>query len=181
MPFPTTGEIYTIKKNLFENTYRKSPRSECVLTEREALSEWKREATTSRAGRLYRSCKPIMAIPPADLDFGDKRAERPQTREPAELEAGSSRGRPSPHDSKPQVEQDAQSASSAYRGPMFFCFSAEDDTAPLTATGHANFDELARLAIAAGVDRSEVLRLARADSKRLPTPPQQGAAASIAL
>ena len=68
MPFPTAGEIYTITKTLFDDAYRKYPHSEYVLTQRDALSVWKREAKKSSAGQLYRSCKPTMAIPPAGFE-----------------------------------------------------------------------------------------------------------------
>ena len=138
-PFPTAGEIYTIKKKLFDDTYRKYPHSEYVLTQREALSVWTREAKLIRAGRLYRSCKSIMAIPPADFDSRDKRSERPRTGEPEEPEAGSSRGGPSPQESKTQAEEDtSQPASPAVRWSMLFfnetalcgAEAAEDDAPP---------------------------------------------------
>ena len=57
-------------------------------------------------------------------------------------------------------------------GSSTLCAAETADSTPttLTETGQTSFDELASLAIAAGVDRSEVSRLALAHSKQLSPP-----------
>ena len=98
-------------------------------------------------------------------------ADAPQARGIDELEAGPSRGRTSPREEEEKTE-DATLASMPwsllFMGKSTLCGAetADDDAAPV-ATGHAHFDELAHLALVAGVERSEISRLARAHSKHI--------------
>lgn len=91
-------------------------------------------------------------------------------KEPEEVEAGQSQGHESPaEEEKIEHPESSQPSSSSpwsllALGSGTLCGAeTTDDTAPVV-TGQFGFDELANLALAAGVDRSEVSRLARVAS-----------------
>lgn len=90
------------------------------------------------------------------------------------------RGRPSPREDAVKPEDDATPPALPWSllsmGKRNLCGAetAEDDAAPIT-TGATDFEELARLAIAAGVARSEVSRLAQAHLARSVAPPKEDA------
>ena len=108
MPFPAGDEIYSARRKLFSDIYQNMPNGmiDYVPSQEEALAAWKK-ASNQGDGRLYRSRKTILAIPPPDT-IGDHDAERaialqksgieaerenaPQENDIEELEAGSAHG-----------------------------------------------------------------------------------------
>ena len=104
--------------------------------------------------------------------------ETTDDKEPEEVEAGLSQGRESPVNEEKAEQLDANPSStlpwsailSIGRGTLCGTESTEDDSTSVP-TAQASFEKLASLAIAAGVDRSEVSQLAQNFSKQLPLSP----------
>ena len=96
--------------------------------------------------------------------------------EPGEVEAGPLQGRESPADEEKAERKDTNLSSSLPWSSILSIGSGTlcgaetiDDTVAPAITGQPSFDELANLALAAGVDRSDISRLALALSKQLAT------------
>ena len=97
-------------------------------------------------------------------------------KEPGEIEAGPSQRRESRGDGEEKVEEDDETSSptspwssilSISSGTLCAAETADDDETILATSAQTSFDKLASLAIAAGVDRSEVAMLTRMHSKQL--------------